>query len=272
MYKNMFLAALSALLLISCKGNVTDTTDEKISESTHTSVATTSQTTNSNNSFEIGNISGKYVSDEGDLEITISKGVVLFKLLVVSSTGNTGDLEGEMALKGNTGTYKSKSQDCHLQFEFANKQAKVMQEGTCEMGVGVTASGTFKLVVGLDLGVMVGEKYADYCSFSKPEDDKAFVFDDKNTWKYIFSSGIDGKTAHIMLNGEVIKLALVSSTENEKLNTLSENYTSEEKNIEVEVIKQEIDNGHEHTSYKGEIAIRKAEKDKIFTFVGDCGV
>lgn len=139
MYKNMFLAALSALLLISCKGTATDTTDGKISKSTHTSVATTNQTTNSNNSFEIGNVSGKYVSDEGDLEITISKGVVLFKLLVVSSIGNTGDLEGEMALKGNTGTYKSKPQDCYLQFEFANQQVKVIQEGTCEMGVGVSS-------------------------------------------------------------------------------------------------------------------------------------
>ncbi len=139
---NLLLLAVFVFMLTSCKGHVVG--NEKRIDEPQKLTTENSQVTNKTTQADQGNITGKYASDEGDLEITATEGAVLFKLLVVSATGRTGDKEGEMELKGNVGIYKNESQDCSLQFKFSNKQVEVLQEGSCEMGLGVTASGTYK--------------------------------------------------------------------------------------------------------------------------------
>lgn len=87
---------------------------------------------------------GKYESEEGDLEITSSEGDTYFKLLVVSDKGNTGQAEGIIEIKDNQATYQDKEQDCTLEFKFTEEGVSITQEGSCEMGQGVNATGLYR--------------------------------------------------------------------------------------------------------------------------------
>ena len=154
MNKYILLAFLT-LLLVSCDNS--NTGDEKKESSTQKPILQKTQETNNNELSNLEDIIGKYASEEGDLEVTATEGMVLFNLLVVSDIGRTGDLEGEMILYKNTGIYKNKSQDCSLQFNFSNKQVKVTQEGSCEMGMGVTATGIYKSMSGANAASVIGK-------------------------------------------------------------------------------------------------------------------
>ncbi len=100
---------------------------------------------------------GKYQSEDGDLEITTSEGDTHFKLLVVNSKGNTGEAEGAIEIKNNVATYKNKEQDCTLKFEFAEKEVSITQDGSCEMGLGVTATGLYKSTAVADSASVIGK-------------------------------------------------------------------------------------------------------------------
>lgn len=113
---------------------IDDVTNERISELSKNSLPT----------LALASKDGKYESEDGDLEITTSEGDTYFKLLVVSSKGNTGEVEGTIKIENNEATYENKEQDCMLQFKFEEKDVSITQDGSCEMGQGVTATGVYK--------------------------------------------------------------------------------------------------------------------------------
>ncbi len=149
----------------------------------------TTQITNSQVS-NFKNILGKYESDEGDLEITATEGMVLFNLLVVADTGRIGTLEGELILNKNKGIYKNKSQDCKIEFTFSNKHVKVLQKGSCEMGMGVTATGTYKSIKQTNSTIVIG-KIGDSLG-------SLFYGDNVSTYKKYCKAGMEEESGKII--------------------------------------------------------------------------
>lgn len=148
-----------------------------------------------------------------------------------------------------------------------NQKARNMADQAASMpciGDNVTSSDN------LDIGVMVGDEYADYCSFMTSEDSQAFVFDDRSTWKFVFTGSHDGQSARMMINGDVVNLTAVAATSHG--DTAIEKYAAVDKGLEVSVAKEKGGGGFEHTNYKGSIMIIQGDQQKEITFVGDCGV
>ncbi len=100
---------------------------------------------------------GKYQSSTGDLEITVTEGMTLFDLLVVSEAGRTGQVQGEITLKDNKGIYSNSSQDCEISFEFHGNSIDINQKGSCEMGLGVTSTGIYQSVAKRNASQVIGE-------------------------------------------------------------------------------------------------------------------
>jgi hypothetical protein len=59
---------------------------------------------------------------------------------------NTGELSGEVPLNGNAATYVDKEFDCTVSFNFAPGSLVLNQDGSCGMGLNVSAGGTYKRV------------------------------------------------------------------------------------------------------------------------------
>jgi uncharacterized protein len=57
---------------------------------------------------------------------------------------NTGELSGEIPLIGNSATYIDKEFDCTTSFAFASGSLGLTQNGSCGMGLNVSAGGTYK--------------------------------------------------------------------------------------------------------------------------------
>lgn len=129
-------------LLASCKGSNTESEDK--STQFQAGTVENKEFVQTNTSLDSIGFAGKYVSEEGDLEIVVSEGKTTFKLIAVSSNGRTGDVEGKMIFKNNSAKYVNEDLDCNLQFKFVSGGVEVLQEGSCEMGLGVTASGFYK--------------------------------------------------------------------------------------------------------------------------------
>ncbi len=117
---------------------------------------------------------GKYQSEDGDLEIKVTEGMILFDLLVVSKEGRTGEMKGEIALKENRGIYENKSQDCLMKFQFEKERIEVQQEGSCEMGMGVTATGSYKSVAKKNANLVIGKVGDSLGSLFYGKDEKAY--------------------------------------------------------------------------------------------------
>jgi hypothetical protein len=122
----------------------------------------------------------------------------------------------------------------------------------------------------LNIGVMVGEEYADYCSFSTPADSKKFVFDNKASWRFIFSSTMDD-SARMRLNGKIVQLRLVRLEEDKTSQTVHEFYEGDS-GIKVEITKTAVNTWYESTDYTGTLSVEKNGVVKEVSFVGDCGV
>jgi len=156
-------------------------------------------------------IDGQYESKEGDLEINTVGDKVFFRLLVVNAKGNIGEASGSITVKNNSAIYQNKSQDCQLQFNFTEKAVKVNQMGDCEMGIGVTASGTYKSInapsvtgkVGDSLGSLFYSEsettYKKYCMAGMEENSGNIICkakgksgEDCQTIIYIFSGDYEG--------------------------------------------------------------------------------
>jgi uncharacterized protein len=112
---------------------INDATNERISELSN----------KPSSKLALASKDGKYESEEGELEITTSEGDTYFKLLIVNAKGNTGEAEGSVEIKNDTANYKNKEQDCALEFKFVEKGVSIKQDGTCEMGLGVIATGLY---------------------------------------------------------------------------------------------------------------------------------
>jgi hypothetical protein len=117
---------------------------------------------------------------------------------------------------------------------------------------------------------MVGDEYADYCSFMTPEDSKVFVFDDRSTWKFVFVGSHDGQSARMMINGKVVSLTQTAMT-NDK-DTVTEMYASTDTDVVVKVVKVKDGGGFEHTNYNGSIHVISGDQQEEIPFTGDCGV
>ena len=59
---------------------------------------------------------------------------------------NTGQLSGEVPLRGSAGNYVYKELDCTLSFNFVPDSLVLNQDGSCGMGLNVSAAGTYKRV------------------------------------------------------------------------------------------------------------------------------
>ena len=59
---------------------------------------------------------------------------------------NTGEMSGEIPLTGASAKYFDKDLDCTLSFKFAAEKLDLAQDGTCGMGLNVSASGTYRRV------------------------------------------------------------------------------------------------------------------------------
>lgn len=97
-----------------------------------------------------GGRTGRYTTgQDATLDILeIAPGVLRFEFEGFWNNGeevNTGQLCGEIKLKGKKGAYGSKEDDCQLAWTFGKDGSfKVEQEGICDFGVNVTAEGTYK--------------------------------------------------------------------------------------------------------------------------------
>lgn len=95
--------------------------------------------------FDISQLDGKYASENGELDIQMTEGMVIFNLLVVSEQGRTGEAAGEVILNNDLkgGRYHNPENNCSIVFSFAHEQLTLDQQGTCDMGMGVTATGDY---------------------------------------------------------------------------------------------------------------------------------
>lgn len=59
---------------------------------------------------------------------------------------NTGELSGEIALTGQAANYVDKDLNCTISFNFARGSLVLDQDGSCGMGLNVSAAGTYKRV------------------------------------------------------------------------------------------------------------------------------
>ncbi len=109
---------------------------------------------NISNSY-ISNITGKYASNNGDLEIAYSEGMLFFELLIVTNKARIGQVDGELTLKGNSAIYKKKN--CSLKFLFSKKKVSIIQKGTCDMGLNVTATGIYKSMTEANAKLVIGK-------------------------------------------------------------------------------------------------------------------
>lgn len=91
-------------------------------------------------------LSGTYKGRNGQVVIRDSgAGRLAFELSVVVGM-NTGDVSGEALVSGKTARYADAASDCDLTFSFADGAVAVKQAGSCDMGMNVSASGTYKAV------------------------------------------------------------------------------------------------------------------------------
>lgn len=129
----------------------------------------------------------------------------------------------------------------------------------------------------LTIGVMVGTKYAGYCSFAKPADAKNFVFDDENTWRYVFSTDVETQAAQMLINDKLEHFKFVDSSEDAATKSITENYVSSTNNgMQVTVVKKPAshvnDETTEATNFTGTITVKQQGVSATTDYAGDCGV
>ncbi|GBC62739.1 DUF1311 domain-containing protein [Desulfonema ishimotonii] len=90
-----------------------------------------------------GSLSGVYTNDGGELKVhQLSANKIKFELFA-SYGMNTGGAEGEAVLEQNKAVFVDTEYDCRLVFYFSNNKVSIDQEGTCGMGLNVSASGDY---------------------------------------------------------------------------------------------------------------------------------
>ena len=105
-------------------------------------VLVSSITENSSNQ-SVSTISGVYENEGGQLTVhQLSANKIKFELFA-SYRMNTGEAEGEAVLNQNKAVFVDTEYDCRLVFNFSNNKVSIDQEGTCGMGLNVSATGEY---------------------------------------------------------------------------------------------------------------------------------
>ena len=182
MYKKKLFVLFGSFLLISCNG-VTKEGQEDFDKNAKINMS--HETVLLHDNFDIN---GKYATDNGELEIVNSEGIVYFKLLVVNSEGRTGEAEGELIVESNVAIYEA--ENCKLKFAFTDKKVTVTQKGMCEMGLNVTASGVYKSITEHNSLSVIG-KVGDYLG-------SLFYSESESIYKKYCEAGMEENSGNIM--------------------------------------------------------------------------
>jgi uncharacterized protein len=97
-----------------------------------------------------GDVTGTYkMKDRGAAGVVLvqqtTNGRIKFYINATYRT-NTGELSGEVPLSGDATNYVDKELDCTLSFNFMPGSLVLNQDGSCGMGLNVSAAGTYKRV------------------------------------------------------------------------------------------------------------------------------
>ena len=95
-----------------------------------------------------GDVTGTYkMKDRGAAGVVLvqqtTNGRIKFYINATYRT-NTGELSGEVPLSGDATNYVDKELDCTLSFNFMPGSLVLNQDGSCGMGLNVSAAGTYK--------------------------------------------------------------------------------------------------------------------------------
>ena len=92
------------------------------------------------------NVTGTYKMKNGEARVQqTADGRIKFSLNATYRT-NVGEVSGEAPLTGGAASYADRDNDCALSFKFASAKLVVSQDGTCGMGLNVSASGSYNRV------------------------------------------------------------------------------------------------------------------------------
>jgi hypothetical protein len=99
---------------------------------------------------KFGDVTGTYkMKDRGAAGVVLvqqtANGQMKFYINATYRT-NTGELSGEVPLSGTATNYVDKELDCTLSFNFMHGSLVLNQDGSCGMGLNVSAAGTYKRV------------------------------------------------------------------------------------------------------------------------------
>jgi len=97
-----------------------------------------------------GDVTGTYkMKDRGAAGVVLvqqtTNGRIKFYINATYRT-NIGELSGEVPLSGDAANYVDKELDCTLSFNFMPGSLVLNQDGSCGMGLNVSAAGTYKRV------------------------------------------------------------------------------------------------------------------------------
>jgi len=95
----------------------------------------------------IEGLTGIYEGDTGELRVRELDGRIRFHIYS-SFRMNTGEVSGDAVVEGTTAEYVNREQNCRLAFRFTPSGAILSQEGTCGMGLNVTADGEYRRTSG----------------------------------------------------------------------------------------------------------------------------
>lgn len=123
----------------------------------------------------------------------------------------------------------------------------------------------------LDIGMMVGRQYADHCSFLKPLDLKNFIYKNDKSWRFVFSTNPNKRSARIFLNNRVENLTLINIEENFSTKTIKEHYrVVGHQDISVTLSKTEVNNFKSYKRYQGTVTVKRAGATENIKVLGDC--
>jgi uncharacterized protein len=91
-------------------------------------------------------VTGTYEAANGEVLVQQSEGGRIRFYINATYHTNVGEVSGEVPLTGDAASFVDQETDCALSLKFAPEKLIVTQDGSCEMGLNVSASGTYKRV------------------------------------------------------------------------------------------------------------------------------
>ncbi len=123
----------------------------------------------------------------------------------------------------------------------------------------------------LDIGMMIGRQYADHCSFLKPLDLRNFIYKDDNSWRFIFSSHPQKRSARMFLNNRVENLELTKIEEHFYSKRITEHYrVVGHRDIVVTLNKTEENHFKNYKRYQGILTVERYGATEKIEVLGDC--